>query len=92
MRPLLGQLRPRPARARQARGIISCALAHRANKIAYAMVRDQAPFGPTWLAGRMLPGRRAGSEAVIAMTDLRVTSLLALRPVFRHEQSSNDAR
>jgi transposase len=28
-------------------GIITCALAHRANKIAYAMVRDQAPFNPT---------------------------------------------
>jgi len=28
-------------------GIISCALAHRANKIAYAMVRDQVPFDPT---------------------------------------------
>lgn len=28
-------------------GIITCALAHRANKIAYAMVRDQATFDPT---------------------------------------------
>lgn len=28
-------------------GIIACALAHRANKIAYAMVRDQNPFDPT---------------------------------------------
>jgi transposase len=28
-------------------GIISCALAHRASKIAYAMVRDQVPFDPT---------------------------------------------
>lgn len=28
-------------------GIIACALAHRANKIAYAMVRDQAPFDAT---------------------------------------------
>lgn len=28
-------------------GIIACALAHRANKIAYAMVRDHAPFTPT---------------------------------------------
>lgn len=28
-------------------GIIACALARRANKIAYAMVRDQAPFTPT---------------------------------------------
>lgn len=28
-------------------GIIGCALARRANKIAYAMVRDQAPFTPT---------------------------------------------
>jgi transposase len=28
-------------------GIIACALAHRANKIAYAMVRDQKPYDPT---------------------------------------------
>lgn len=28
-------------------GIIGCALAHRANKIAYAMVRDQKPYDPT---------------------------------------------
>ena len=28
-------------------GIIACALAHRANKIAYAMVRDQTPYTPT---------------------------------------------
>jgi transposase len=27
-------------------GIIACALAHRANKIAYAMVRDQHPYDP----------------------------------------------
>ena len=27
-------------------GIIACALAHRANKIAYAMVRDQRPYDP----------------------------------------------
>jgi transposase len=28
-------------------GVIACALAHRANKIAFAMVRDQTPFDPT---------------------------------------------
>jgi transposase len=28
-------------------GIIACALAHRANKIAYAMVRSQKPYDPT---------------------------------------------
>jgi len=28
-------------------GIIACALAHRANKIAYAIVRDQKPYDPT---------------------------------------------
>ena len=28
-------------------GLIACALAHRANKIAYAMIRDQVPFDPT---------------------------------------------
>jgi transposase len=28
-------------------GVIACALAHRANKIAYAMVRDQKPYDPT---------------------------------------------
>jgi len=28
-------------------GIVACALAHRANKIAYAMVRDQKPYDPT---------------------------------------------
>jgi transposase len=27
-------------------GVIACALAHRANKIAYAMVRDQKPYDP----------------------------------------------
>ena len=27
-------------------GIIACALAHRASKIAFAMVRDQAPYDP----------------------------------------------
>jgi len=32
-------------------GIIVCAMAHRANKIAYAMVRDQQPWEPTrWAA------------------------------------------
>ena len=31
-------------------GIIACALAHRANRIAYALVRDQANYNPTrWL-------------------------------------------
>jgi transposase len=28
-------------------GIIACALAHRANKIAYAMIRDRKPYDPT---------------------------------------------
>jgi transposase len=28
-------------------GVIACALAHRANKIAFAMVRHQSPFDPT---------------------------------------------
>jgi transposase len=28
-------------------GIIACALAHRANKIAYAVVRDQQLYDPT---------------------------------------------
>jgi transposase len=28
-------------------GIIACALAHRANKIAYALIRDQADYDPT---------------------------------------------
>jgi transposase len=28
-------------------GVIVCALAHRANKIAYAMVRDQKPYDPS---------------------------------------------
>ena len=28
-------------------GIVACALAHRANKIAYAIVRDQKPYDPT---------------------------------------------
>jgi hypothetical protein len=34
----------RPA-ARRA-GVIGCAMAHRANKIAYAMVRDQSGYDP----------------------------------------------
>jgi transposase len=33
-------------------GIIACALAHRANKIAYALVRDQADYDPTRWSGR----------------------------------------
>jgi transposase len=28
-------------------GVIACALAHRANRIAYALVRDQHPYDPT---------------------------------------------
>lgn len=28
-------------------GVIACAMAHRANKIAFALVRDQAPYDPT---------------------------------------------
>ncbi len=28
-------------------GVIACALAHRANKIAFAMVGHQSPFDPT---------------------------------------------
>lgn len=28
-------------------GVIACALAHRANKIAYALVRDQRPYDPS---------------------------------------------
>jgi transposase len=28
-------------------GVIACALAHRANRIAYALVRDQAPYDPS---------------------------------------------
>lgn len=35
-------------------GIMACALAHRANKIAYAMVRDQHPYDP----GRIRPDRQ----------------------------------
>jgi len=34
-------------------GVIACALAHRANKIANAMVRDQADYDPArWQTGR----------------------------------------
>ena len=34
-------------------GIIACALAHRANRIAYALVRDQADYNPSrWLPGK----------------------------------------
>lgn len=28
-------------------GVIACAMAHRAARIAYAMVRDPAPYNPT---------------------------------------------
>jgi hypothetical protein len=28
-------------------GVIACALANRANRIAYALVRDQQPYDPT---------------------------------------------
>ena len=38
-----GRLRERGKPGR----VIACALAHRANKIAYAMVRDQKPYDPT---------------------------------------------
>ena len=34
------------ARGKRGGGVIACALAHRANKIAYAMVRDQADYDP----------------------------------------------
>ena len=27
--------------------VIACAMAHRANRIAFALVRDQAPYDPT---------------------------------------------
>jgi transposase len=27
-------------------GVVACALAHRANRVAFAMVRDQRPFDP----------------------------------------------
>jgi hypothetical protein len=33
-------------------GVIACALAHRANRIAYALVRDQRPYDTThWTQG-----------------------------------------
>jgi hypothetical protein len=47
-----GQLRQRGKPG----GIIACALAHRAGKIAYAMVRDQKPYA--WY--RVLPGSDGG--------------------------------
>jgi transposase len=35
-------------RARGKKGlVIACAMAHRANRIAFALVRDQAPYDPT---------------------------------------------
>jgi transposase len=42
-RAYAGQLRERGKPG----GVIACALAHRAGKIAYAMVRDQKPYDPT---------------------------------------------
>jgi len=42
-RAYAGQLRERGKPG----GVIACALAHRANKIAYAIVRDQKPYDPT---------------------------------------------
>ena len=40
--PLRAQLRARGKKG----GVIACAMAHRANKIAYALVRDQTGYDP----------------------------------------------
>jgi transposase len=46
-------------------GIVACALGHRANRLAFAMVRDQQPFSEArWRSGRARHGRSAGSTNV----------------------------
>ena len=47
LRPTQPGLRRWPARARGKHGgIIACALAHRANRIAFALVRDHTGYNP----------------------------------------------
>jgi transposase len=46
-------------------GIVACALGHRANRLAFAMVRDQQPFSEArWRSGRARRGRSTGSTNV----------------------------
>ncbi|MFL5910606.1 MAG: hypothetical protein ACJ768_08590, partial [Gaiellaceae bacterium] len=92
-------------RARGKRGgIIACALAHRANRIAYALVRDQTSYQPTrWppmedSATLHNPGPRSDADRTKApdQTPIRlwrttVTPQLAWRPALRHHSSPNDA-
>ena len=46
-RPGRQGLRRRPACPRQEGAVIACAMAHRANRIAFALVRDQTSYDPT---------------------------------------------
>lgn len=47
------------------RGIVACALGHRANRLAFAMIRDQKPFSEArWNSGRARHGRSSRSTNV----------------------------
>jgi len=82
----------RPARAYAATlrsrgkhgGIIACALAHRAGRIGFALVRDQAPYDPAhWEATGRQPNTPAAScvapSALAAVRDLTGRLLLVRR-------------
>jgi transposase len=45
------------------RGIVACALGHRANRLAFALIRDQKPFSEArWMSGRERHGRSSASK------------------------------
>lgn len=64
-------------------GVIACAMAHRATRIAYAMVRDQAAYDPARWAGtpgrlspgngRLADGERSGQRGAPAAQRGRTT-------------------
>ena len=66
-RPARQRLRPRLRARGKNGGVIACAMAHRANRIAYALVRDQTGYDPDPLGlttPRGLPdsGQTAGAK------------------------------
>lgn len=59
-------------RARGKKGlVIACAMAHRANKIAFALVRDQSAYDPSrWIPGTRQLGQR---EHLARQADVRTS-------------------
>jgi transposase len=48
---------------KKAPGIVACALGHRANRLAFALIRDQKPFSEArWMSGRARHGRSSASR------------------------------